>query len=105
MKGFLNSTLIRFLTVLVMLASAIPLTDSITHLHAASASSQTSWNIVSSPNPGAPTSSSNGLNAVTTYSSTDAWTVGNYHGSTNDQSLIEHWNGKSWTQQTSPNPG
>ena len=38
-------------------------------------------------------------------SASDAWAVGYYYSGTADQSLILHWDGTSWTQVTSPNPG
>jgi hypothetical protein len=31
--------------------------------------------------------------------------VGYFYNGTTDQTLIEHWNGTSWKQVTSPNPG
>jgi hypothetical protein len=48
---------------------------------------------------------------VTAISPTNAWAVGAYDAvatpgrATPDETLIEHWNGKSWTVQKSPNPG
>src|SRR5438874_940226 len=63
-----------------------------------------SWSIVDSPNPG---TSYNGLNRVVVPSANDIWAVGRY---THDdsgyaQTLIEHWNGSSWSIVPSPNPG
>jgi hypothetical protein len=62
-----------------------------------------SWSSVTSPSPGTP---SNILMGVTAVSTTKAWAVGNYYnGSTNAyDTLIEKWNGTSWSQSTSPNP-
>ena len=37
-------------------------------------------------------------------SQTDAWAVGFYPDGTNNQTLILHWDGASWTQTPSPNP-
>jgi len=54
-----------------------------------------SWSVVSSPSPG---SSSNELHGVTAVKSNDVWAVGilsNTGGSS--QTLIEHWNGLSWS--------
>ena len=58
------------------------------------------WNVVPSPNGGP----DNQLYGVTAVSTTDAWAVGGYinsHG--NNQTLIEHWNGRTWTIVASPN--
>lgn len=62
------------------------------------------WSIISSPNPG---SSDNDLNGVATVSGNDVWAVGTYsNGGTNPpRTLIEHWNGTSWTIISSPNAG
>jgi hypothetical protein len=56
------------------------------------------------PNPG---TTSNGLSGVTVLSPCNAWAVGTYLNDTAgvNQTLIEHWNGSSWKQVTSPNPG
>ena len=60
-----------------------------------------SWAIVTSPNPLIP--QSNRLSAVTCVSASDCWAVGfSFDGSVN-QTLIEHWNGTSWTIVASPN--
>jgi hypothetical protein len=63
----------------------------------------TSWTKVSSPNRG---STSNILNSVKAVSSTDVWAVGasGYNTGTS-RTLIEHWDGTSWTIQPSPNAG
>lgn len=63
-----------------------------------------SWTVVSSPN----TSSTidNYLNSVSCISSTNCWAVGFAVGdaqSGNDRTLIEHWNGASWSIVASPN--
>jgi hypothetical protein len=44
---------------------------------------------------------------VAVVSATNAWAVGNYSNGTVNQArtLIEHWNGTAWKQQSSPNPG
>jgi hypothetical protein len=61
----------------------------------------TSWSIVTSPN----TSSTqhNYLLGVTCPSATQCWAVGEYINGANDQTLIEQWNGTSWSIATSPN--
>jgi hypothetical protein len=62
------------------------------------------WTVVPSPDPGA---GSNSLNSINGISPTDIWAVGrdsNADGSV-EQGLILHWNGTSWLQTPSPNPG
>src|SRR5258708_26893228 len=68
----------------------------------ASASSCVSWTGVQPPNPSL---SVNSLSSVAVLSSCNAWAVGAYSNGTAGQTLIEHWNGSSWTQVASPNPG
>lgn len=47
----------------------------------------------------------NELNAVTVYSSTDAWAVGFYYdNSGHQQPLTYHWDGSSWTNETASSP-
>lgn len=63
----------------------------------------TSWTIVISPNVG---TQPNQLNSVTCTSASQCWAVG-YVGSTffsSAQTLIEKWDGSTWTIVTSPNP-
>ncbi|HEX6483729.1 MAG TPA: hypothetical protein VF043_33195 [Ktedonobacteraceae bacterium] len=60
------------------------------------------WQIVTSPSPG---SIYNALYGVTAASASDVWAVGydvNTTGVT--QTLIEHWNGASWSVVKSPSP-
>ena len=62
----------------------------------------TSWSVVASPNPG---SMYNHLNGVTAISATNIWAVGYFVNSNSvTQTLIEHWNGTSWSVVTSPSP-
>ncbi|MHB1433313.1 MAG: hypothetical protein ACYCVZ_14480 [Streptosporangiaceae bacterium] len=42
------------------------------------------------------------LNGVDVAANADAWAVGNYGSTGSSLTLIEHWNGKSWQQVTSP---
>jgi hypothetical protein len=65
----------------------------------------TTWTQVPSPSPASPTRN-NLLAGVAATSATDAWAVGKYHNhaARQDQTLIEHWNGTTWTQVPSPNP-
>jgi hypothetical protein len=69
----------------------------------------TSWSVVSSPN--VTEAQDNEFRSVTCTSSADCWTVGYYSignpalpgGPLVYQTLIEHWDGTSWTIVTSPN--
>lgn len=61
------------------------------------------WGALDGSNPG---SVSNSFDALATISANDIWAVGTYAdsgGST--QTLIEQWNGTSWTHESSPSPG
>ncbi|MDX6309204.1 MAG: hypothetical protein QOI06_2250 [Nocardioidaceae bacterium] len=61
----------------------------------------TSWTIAPSPNPG---TFQSGLDGVAIISPTDAWAVGAYSDSGSEgKTLIEHWDGATWTQVPSPN--
>src|SRR5579859_1370986 len=63
----------------------------------------TSWTVVSSPNPG---TNSNALYGVAAVATTDIWAVGYYeNGNLAPQTLVEHWDGTSWTVVPSPNVG
>ena len=57
------------------------------------------WSIFNSPS--ALSTLTNDLSAVTCSSASDCWAVGGDNG----QTLIEHWNGTSWSIVTSPNAG
>jgi hypothetical protein len=63
----------------------------------------TQWRVVTSPNAG--TSGDNTLTSVDALSSTNAWAVGSSRTATSRKSLIQRWNGTSWTIVSSPNPG
>jgi erythromycin esterase-like protein len=61
------------------------------------------WKVQKSPDP-----SSGGVNVlygVAAVSASDAWAVGYYFNGRNDQTLVEHWNGRDWKVQQSPDPG
>jgi len=69
----------------------------------------TAWQVVSSPNVG-PTSifQSNRLFGITALSSTDIWAVGSSfaaNGSGDQFTLVEHWDGTSWTISPTPDLG
>jgi hypothetical protein len=61
------------------------------------------WQIVASPNP---SPEFNTLYGVAAISANDAWAVGFYANSVEiAQTLIEHWDGSSWSVVASPSPG
>ena len=64
----------------------------------------TGWSIITSPNVG---SLYNSLNGVTAVSASNIWAVGLEQTSQNVpiQTLIEHWDGSSWSVVPSPNVG
>jgi hypothetical protein len=58
------------------------------------------WSVVASPSPGA---EFNILQGVAADASDDAWAVGYLtDGTGKNQPLIEHWDGSTWSQSTSP---
>jgi len=61
------------------------------------------WNIVDSPNPG--TSGNYLQGASTVYDNSTVWVVGYYYESGHPRTLIERWDGSSWTLVPSPNVG
>jgi hypothetical protein len=63
----------------------------------------TSWAKASSPNP---SSTDNELLGVSATSATNAWAVGYYTNNKSgiDDTLILHWNGKTWSQMKSASP-
>ena len=63
--------------------------------------SSPSWSIVASPNTSS--SQSNFLNGVSCVSSTSCIAVGSYYNGSVDQTLVESWNGTSWSIVASPN--
>src|SRR5437870_826974 len=59
------------------------------------------WAIVTSPNT---STTQNNLLGVTCVSASDCWAVGSYDaGSGAPKSLIEHWDGRAWAVEPSPN--
>jgi hypothetical protein len=64
-----------------------------------------SWTAVPSPNPGGPTHDSR-LTSVAVVSARNAWAAGYYQtAQAFRRTLILHWNGRTWAQVPSPNPG
>ena len=71
----------------------------------AGATAQTSiFTVQKTPSPNV---QGNALNAVTAVSASDAWTVGyqNDNNLNESRTLIQHWDGTSWKNVKSPNPG
>jgi hypothetical protein len=62
-----------------------------------------SWAITASSAPSG--ASDTRLNGVSCVSSTNCFAVGAYSTDTAEKSLIEHWNGKTWSIVASPSPG
>ncbi|HEX3272635.1 MAG TPA: hypothetical protein VHR15_18460 [Ktedonobacterales bacterium] len=59
-----------------------------------------SWRVVSTPNKSA---SDNFLRAVAGSGTNDVWAVGSaFDGKTTQQSLVEHWDGSSWSLSSAP---
>ena len=63
----------------------------------------TQWRVVTSPN--ADSTGDSVLTSVDALGSTNAWAVGSSRTDTSRKSLIQRWNGTSWTIVSSPNPG
>jgi hypothetical protein len=61
------------------------------------------WTRVKSPNAGQPAGGS--LSGVAALAADDAWAVGGYGQGVPGRTLIEHWNGTSWSVVPSPNKG
>lgn len=62
------------------------------------------WSFSSSPNPGG-TNAFDGLDGVSCTSTTSCVAVGSSSPSTVSDTLIESWNGSTWSVSHSPNPG
>jgi hypothetical protein len=67
----------------------------------------TSWSIVSSPNPNPAPTRDTALYGIAAISANDIWAVGagNFSTTSGTVTLIEHWDGTSWTIISSPDPG
>jgi len=66
----------------------------------------TSWSIVSSPKPTPSPALDSFLYGIAAISANDIWAVGGFHKSGGGgATLIEHWDGTSWTIISSPDPG
>jgi len=67
-----------------------------------------SWSVIPSPNPTPPLSGgpvSNELYGVAAVSANNVWAVGTSQDFGAGKTLIEHWNGSSWSTVTAPSPG
>ena len=64
------------------------------------------WKVQPSQNPGG-SGKGDRLSSVTATSSANAWAVGSYvkNSTSPSRTLIEHWSGKAWKVQPSPNAG
>jgi hypothetical protein len=62
----------------------------------------TTWAIIASPNPPGQTLAT--LSGVACVSSTSCLAVGNYSTKSWSRTLVERWNGTTWSIVTSPNP-
>ena len=60
------------------------------------------WVHTTSPDAG---TGDNDLSGIAAVSARDAWAVGEYFVGVDTKTLIEHWNGKSWSVVKSPNAG
>jgi hypothetical protein len=60
------------------------------------------WTTQTTPNP-SPVQQ-NSLRGVSCVSATSCTAAGYYYGTAGSLTLAEHWNGKAWTTQTTPNP-
>jgi len=61
------------------------------------------WSVVPSPSPGTGDHPFNLLSGVSAASNSDVWAVGEYFDTpTGQHSLIEYWNGSTWTVQSHP---
>lgn len=64
------------------------------------------WSVTASPNPASGSHTTNTLGAVVVLSRTKAWAFGFYEkATTNFRTLIEHWDGSSWSVVPSPDSG
>ena len=61
------------------------------------------WHRVKSPNAGTPAGGS--LSGVAAVAADDAWAVGSFGQGAPSRTLIEHWDGTSWSVVASPNKG
>ncbi len=58
---------------------------------------RTDWHVVTTPNDSAASAGGDQLNGVAAVSAKDVWAVGWADTATGSETLIEHWNGRKWT--------
>jgi hypothetical protein len=64
------------------------------------------WAFVPTPNPAPDGGGHDNLDGVTCVSASDCWTVGEYGTfSGQHRTLAAHWNGSTWSQVSTPDPG
>ena len=64
------------------------------------------WTLAATPNPAGASGGHNDLSGITCVSATDCWAVGEYGANTRQhRTLALRWDGSSWSQVTTPNPG
>src|SRR5215469_6280943 len=88
------------LTILILTLSILAVTR--TPARAASLNPSCTQSFVPSPNAG---SGANALFGVSAIASNDVWAVGEFSSVSAGQTLVEHWNGVSWSVVASPNVG
>lgn len=105
-----RTRLIPVVVVLLIASATLPLWHAVAHAHAPTIGRSTvitrscsDWHLFSSPKPSG--ASSYYLNGISASASNDVWAVGDsVDGATGYQyTLIQHWNGTSWSIVTSPN--
>jgi hypothetical protein len=65
----------------------------------------TRWTVMAVPSPGITTTGESGLVSVAAISPANVWAVG-FTATSNAQATVSvHWNGTSWSQVATPNPG
>jgi hypothetical protein len=68
-----------------------------------------SWTVVPSPNPSTAYNADNELRSVAVFAPDNVWAVGMYQNEQTSihqhRTLIEHWDGTSWSIVSSPQPG
>src|SRR5262245_63655047 len=94
----------RWLVALFLIAFSLAATPghASTERRAIPATCDGTWQVVPSANVGR----SSYLEDVSADSATDAWAVGEWAGATGyARTLVEHWDGVTWTVVSSPSPG
>jgi hypothetical protein len=93
----------RLAVAIIALFVAVGLSTSAAPSVEAAKPSPSPWSIVSSPNPGS--NANDSLRGVTTIATNDVWAVGTIFSNTVIHSIIEHWDGTSWSVVPNAHPG